>query len=326
MLASVAADFYWLGRYAERAEQTARLLRHQLTRLPDTPAVELARGWRAVYESLGQEPPAAPQGADEAEAFLQVDAYTLAGGLIEEAANPGSVLACWGAARENGRRVRPHLPLRVWTSLNQGFLWLRDSDFAAAWAAAPAGLANEAIDRLRFFAGVVEAMMPRDDAWRFLALGRFVERLQHQVALLDTWRDAGGRQDGGPRLRWADLLRLCGAYEFYCRTHSMSVDGNAALAFLVRNPALPRSLRFSVQRIDALLVGIDPAGARYPLAAPHRAALRIGAALEVATARGEDGAPDWDAVLEALAGQCGALHDLAIETYVDYSAAGGLPS
>lgn len=325
MLASVAADFYWLGRYAERAEQTARLLRHQLTRLPDTPAVDLALGWRAVYESLGQDPPSAPQGADEAEAFLHVDAYTLAGGMLEEAGNAGSVLASWGAARENGRRVRPHLPLRVWTSLNQGFLWLRDSDFAAAWAAAPPALANESIDRLQFFAGVVEAMMPRDDAWRFLELGRYVERLQHQVSLLDTWRAAGDMEDGTPGLRWADLLRVCGAYEFYCRTHSMTVDRDAALVFLVRNPALPRSLRFAVQRIDALLAGIDPVGARYPLVAPHRAALRIGAALEVSTARGE-APPQWEAVLGSLASQCRALHDLTIATYVDYSAAGGPPS
>lgn len=322
MLASVAADFYWLGRYAERAEQTARLLRHQLARLPDTPAVELARGWRAIYQSLGQAPPAQPQGAGEAEAFLEVDAYTLAGSLIEETANPGSVLACWDAARENGRRVRPHLPLRMWTSLNQGFLWLRDSDFATAWAASPAALVNESIDRLRFFAGVVEAMMPRDDGWRFLELGRFVERLQHQVALLDTWRASSDVEDGTPGLRWADLLRVCSAYEFFCRTHSMTVDRDAALVFLIRNPALPRSLRFAVQRIDALLVGIDPGGARYPLAAPHRAALRIGAALEVSTARGQ-GRPQWEAVLQSLAAQCRTLHDFAIATYVDYSAAGG---
>ncbi len=324
MLATVAADFYWLGRYAERAEQTARLLRHQLTRLPDTPAVELAEGWRAVYRSLGQAAPDAPRGADEAEAFLQADAYTLAGGLMEEAANPGSVLACWGAARENGRRVRPHLPLRMWTSLNQGFLWLQDSDFAKAWAGAPAALASEAIDRLRFFAGVVEAMMPRDHAWRFLELGRFVERLQRQVALLDTWR-GGGEPQGAARLAWTDLLRVCGAYEFFCRTHSMTADRDAALAFLVRNPALPRSLRFAVQRIGALLDGIDPGGGQYPLAAPHRATLRIGAALEVATGGG-DGQPEWESVLRSLAGQSQALHDLVIATYVDYSAAGGAPS
>lgn len=319
MLATVAADFYWLGRYAERAEHTARLLRHQFTRLPDTPAVDLARGWRAIYRSLGQAGPAAPGGADEAETFLLADAYTLGGNLMEESGNPGSVLACWGAARENGRSVRPHLPMRVWTSLNQGFLWLRDADFAKAWADAPAALATEAIDRLRFFAGVVEATMPRDDAWRFLELGRFVERLQRQTALLDTWRAAGSSADDAPQLAWADLLRLCGAYEFFCRTHSMAVHADAALAFLVRNPALPRSLRFALQRIDALLDGIDPVGGRHPLAEPHRAALRIGAGMEAATGRGRK--TEWGPVLASLAEQSLALHDLVLATYVHYSAA-----
>lgn len=319
MLATVAADFYWLGRHVERAEHTARLLRHQFTRLPDTPAVELAGGWRAIYRSLGQAAPSAPSGADEAEAFLQADAYTLGGSLMEELGNPGSVLACWSAARENGRSVRPHLPLRVWTSLNQGFLWLRDADFAKAWAGAPAALANEAIDRLRFFAGVVEATMPRDHGWRFLELGRFVERLQQQVTLLDTWRSATSPANDAAQLAWADLLRACGAYEFFCRTHSMTVEGDAALAFLVRNPALPRSLRFALQRIDALLDGIDPVGGRYPLAEPHRAALRIRAGVEAAT--GRDRKTEWGPVLSSLAEQSLALHDLVLATYVNYSAA-----
>ena len=66
MLARVAADFYWLGRYVERVEQTARLLEYQLTRLVDRPADELAVGWGAIYRTLGQAPPGAMSGAEEA--------------------------------------------------------------------------------------------------------------------------------------------------------------------------------------------------------------------------------------------------------------------
>ena len=65
------------------------------------------------------------------------NAYTLAGSLIEEASNPDSILSCWSTARENGRQVRSHLPLAVWTCLNQGYLWMRDSDLPTAWASGP---------------------------------------------------------------------------------------------------------------------------------------------------------------------------------------------
>ena len=217
MLARVAADFYWLGRYVERTEHTGRLLQYQLTRLVDRPADELAIGWQAVYRALGQFPPGVSADPDEAETYLMVDAYTLAGSLVEEGSNPASMLSCWERARENARHVRPQLPLPVWTCLNQGYLWMRDSNFAGAWSKAPAALVREAIDRLRLFACVVDAVMYQDDAWRFLELGRFVERTQAQAALLGAWVEIGRGDRAASTLSWADLLRVCGAYEVYCR-------------------------------------------------------------------------------------------------------------
>ena len=328
MLSRAAADFYWMGRYFERAEHTARLLRYQLMRLVDTPVDELALGWRVIYRALGQSSPVTPTLTDEAEAFLIADAYTLAASLAEDTANPDSMISCWTQARENAKQLRPWLPVRVWTCLNQGFFWIRDCDFPKAWAESPAALVAEAIDRLRLLAGVVEARMSRDDAWRFLELGRFVERLQHQTALLDAW-DRFGQAPAGtgtPSLSWAGLLRVCGAYEFYCRTHSMVVRRDPAMGLLVRNPELPRSLCFSVHRIEKLLSGIDPRGARYPLAAPHRMALRLAAAVETTDLRHSENASEGRSSFEGLLGDGRSLHELTVATYVDYSVEEGLPS
>ena len=129
MLARMASNFYWLGRYVERTENTARLLEHQLERLVDTAADDLAIGWRVLYRALSQPPPEAPADVDEAEAYLVADAYTLAGGLVEDSTNPASLISCWAMARENACEIRPRLPLRVWVCLNQGFLWLEDTEF-----------------------------------------------------------------------------------------------------------------------------------------------------------------------------------------------------
>ena len=322
MLARVAANFYWMGRYLERTGQTVRLVRYPLDHLVDRTVEEIAVGWEVVYRTLGQPPPGAVGGSGDGEAFLMTDAYTLAGSLIEEASNPDSILSCWSTARENARQVRPHLPLPVWTSLNQGYLWMRESDLPAAWAKGPAALVGEASDRLRHLAGTMDGLMYRDDGWRFFSLGSFVERVQHQAALLGAWIALGR---GGADLPWADLLRICGAYDVYSRRYSMEVRQEQVVAFLVRDPELPRSLRFALHFIEETLAGIDPAGARYPLAPPHRMALRLAAALEVETL---DGSPDGDPdrFFRSIGGECRKLHDLVMTAYVDFPLSeGALP-
>ena len=322
MLARVAANFYWMGRYLERTKQTVRLVRYPLDRLVDRTAGEIAVAWEVVYRTLGQAPPHPPDSTDEAEIFLMTDAYTLAGSLIEEASNPESILSCWSTARENARQVRSHLPLPVWTCLNQGYLWMRGSDFPTAWASGPAALVSEASDRMRHLAGVMDALMYRDDGWRFMVLGRFVERVQHQAAFLEAWVELRRREREASALPWADLLRICGAYEVYGRRYSMEVRQDQVLVFLVQDPDLPRSLRFSVHLIDEMLAGIDPAGARYPLASPHRMALRIAAALEVENLDGERG-KDSIRFFRSIGSECRKLHDLAVGAYLDFSPAEG---
>lgn len=330
MLARVAGDFYWMGRYLERTEHTARLLRYQLSGLVDTPADEVALGWRVVYRTLGQSVPDAPADADEAEAFLIADAYTLAGTLVEDDTSPDSMIACWRMARENAKQLRPQLPLRVWTCLNQGYLWLRDSEFSEAWRVGPTQLVGEGIDRLSLLAGVVLGTMPRDDAWRFLELGRFVERFRHQTALLDNWDRIGCVPDRNPRLSWADLLRVCGAYELYCRRHTMTVRRAEVLDFMIRDPEVPRSLRFAVHEIEGLLLGIDPLGNRHPMAPPHRMALRLAALLEAdagvpVRVGGAGREPREKELFEQLGRDGDTLHELVMSAYVDYPVAEGLP-
>ena len=163
----------------------------------------------------------------------------------------------------------------------------------------------------------------RDDGWRFMVLGGFVERVQHQAAFLRAWVELGRRVRGESVLPWADLLRICGAYEVYSRRYSMDVRQEQVLVFLVQDPELPRSLRFSMHLIEEMLAGIDPAGARYPLAPPHRMALRLAAALEVENLDGERGR-DSVRFFRSIGSDCRKLHDLAVASYLGFSPVGGL--
>ena len=314
MLARMASHFYWLGRYVERAEHTGRLLRHQLNQLVDRPADELAVGWQALYRALGQSPPdISVENVSESETFYKVDAYTLAGVLVEEKSNPASVLACWARARENARQVRTYLPLPVWTCLNQGHLWIQGSSFSEAWAKTPVTLVQEAIDRLRLFAGVVDGIMCRDDSWHFLQLGRFMERTQNQAALLSSWSEVACERWAALSLSWSGPLRMCGAYEVYCRRHSMDIRKESVLDLLIGDANLPRSLYFSVRRIEQMLAGIDPLGTRPPLAVPYRMILPLAAAIEMGP--GEN----LGDFFNSIGRDTRKLHDLIISTYISYS-------
>ena len=323
MLARSAASFYWLGRYLERTRHTIRLVRYPLDRLVDRTASEIAIAWEVVHRTLGQALPESPESGDDADAYLLTDAYTLAGSLIEEASNPDSILSCWSSARENARQVRSHLPLAVWTCLNQGYLWIREIDLPAVWAAGPSAFVGEASDRLRLLSGMMDALMYRDDGWRFMVLGRFVERVQHQAAFLGAWIDLGQRARGPATLPWADLLRICGAYEVFGRRYSMEVRKEQVLVFLVQDPELPRSLRFAVQHVEEMLSGIDPAGARYPLAPAHRMALRLASALEVETLDGARGGSPLR-FFHTVGSECRKLHDVTMASYLDHTRVDGI--
>lgn len=321
MLARAAGDFYWMGRYFERAEHTARLLDYHLARLVDTPADVLARGWQLLYAALSQPPPTSPTETGNAEAFLVPDAFALAAHLVEDSENPDSIIQSWTKARDNAKQLRPWLPVRVWTCLNDGFLWLQNCDFAEYWAQGPNRLPAGVVNRLRHLSGVVEARMSRDNAWRFLELGRFVERLQLQTALLQAW----SRPSNKKSQIWAGLLDVCAAYEAYCRTCSMVIQSGRALAFLISNPEVPRSLSFATRSVQYLLSDIDPAGGRYPRRAPHRHALRLAAAIETNLQAFAESADTQD-FLGDFAEECWTLHDLIIAEYIDYPLEQGLPS
>ncbi|MCY4644358.1 MAG: alpha-E domain-containing protein [Bacteriovoracales bacterium] len=307
MLARVAGELYWLGRHVERAEHTARLLHHQLAGLADRPASELALGWQVLYRALKQSPSdISVKRPDELEAFLMADAYTLAGPLVEERSNPSSVISCFAKARENARQVRPYLPLSVWSCLNQGHLWMEACDFATTWAKAPSAIVEEISDRLRLFAGVVEGQMPRDQGWHFLELGRFLERLQNQTTLFSAWEAS--------LFPWDKLLRICGAYEAYCRSHSMEVCREKAFGPLVQDPSLPRSLGFCLREIQGLLKGINPKAPRFPSPLACRLVLHLISTVEMANPA-QDAAQDF---LSAVEKSAHSLHDVVMKNYVDY--------
>ena len=118
ILARVADSFYWMNRYLERVEHTARLLGLQLEHLPSSPVQEIANGWRRLFSSLDAQPPGADiyGGPEDDDDFFFADGYTLTDYLTFDTTNPTSIVFCLTATRENARQVRDAISNGIWSS------------------------------------------------------------------------------------------------------------------------------------------------------------------------------------------------------------------
>ena len=265
MLARVADSVYWMARYLERAEFTARLVGIQIQRLPVGTAVEVATGWRLLFAGIGHDPPESETlGNMEDDDFLFVDGYTLTDILTFEKGNPAAITNCLATARENAREVRSAIGSDIWSSINRDYLQLRRTRLVEVWQREPELLYRDVAEGIQRFHGICDATMRRGSEWCFMQLGRYVERAQLVVSMLVAHgSDAAGRENGG---EWPVLLRACNAFEAYGRECGTVFERNAVLGLLVHQDDLPYSLRFCWERLRENLevIGSAPSHGRGP--------------------------------------------------------------
>ena len=165
------------------------------------------------------------------------------------------------------------------------------------------------------FVGVASATMYRGEGWRFMQLGRFVERAQLLAALLVAQFDAERHVEEASDADWNGLLRLCHAFEVYNRRYSVAVQPRQVLDLLVTEPRLPDSLCRSVDRAAEEIAAIGPGPDARSSGAVQRLAGRIGAVIHHQW-------PDHDdchELLEQVHADCFALHDQVSAAYFDYA-------
>lgn len=247
LLSRVAENAYWAARYLERAEGTARLVKAHTELYVDLPRsagltwgpLLTVTGSDDDYHRLHDHP------AEEAVVSF----------LLSDAAHPGSVVASIAQAREDLRVTRSMIPRRTWETVNELYLWVRETRRDAVDRRTRLAWCEEVIRRCHLIAGSVYATMTRDDAYSFLEIGRFLERADMTTRVLDVEAeilvDAG---EGGLRpytdVTWLAVLRSLGAEQMYRRATGGVVSGSEAVRFLLLDPAFPRS-------VEHCLIGIS---------------------------------------------------------------------
>ncbi len=244
MLSRVAEALFWVGRYVERAEDTARLLDVYFHQVVEDAAIDEAETCRVLAAVMGvdTDPP------KDIRQTLEVLGY--------EPDNPSSIVGALLAARHNARGVRESLSADIWECLNTTHheLPLR---VEAARDFGPASFFSYVRHRAAMLAGHADATMSRDHGFDFLVLGRAVERVDMTARLLAATVSTPSPDDG-----WIATLRACSAHEAYLRTYQRGVEPQLVLEFLVLDRLFPRSVFHALVVGEEALTRLDPTAGR----------------------------------------------------------------
>ncbi|GAA2175766.1 alpha-E domain-containing protein [Agrococcus versicolor] len=239
MLSRIAESLFWIGRYIERADGTARILDVYLQLLLEDTFVDEDTACRALLAVMGNDaPPDRTLRRGDVIASLAIDRMETT-----------SIAYSVNAARENARRAREIISTELWEVLN------------TTHSGMPRRVSGEKVhelfgwvrERAALATGIADSTASRDDAWSFMTLGRSLERADMTARLLAT---RALTEDAGPS--WTTILRSVGAYEAYLRTYRGVPSSTNAAEFLMLDRLFPRSILFSVLRAEQCLRDIEP--------------------------------------------------------------------
>ena len=282
MLSRIAESLYWIGRYVERAEDTARItdvnFHHTLGMgtLPEDRA-RSQRQWESLLLIVG----------DNSRFFASNEIAsdeTVPHYLILDPSNPNSVVSCVARARELAGAMRHQIASEMWEAINRFYLRLQQQRDLSNGEINPHNLYRSVVEFSHLLQGVTDSTMPREEGWYFVQAGKFLERaaktaraldVNFQV-LLDDTTGAVANQLNGTELdalqiephRWGALMRSLSAYEAYHKLYRSAIHPQQVLEMLILSPLFPRSIRFSIGEVASALDAI--AGARPIDAGPGR--------------------------------------------------------
>ena len=242
MLSRTADHLFWMARYTERAENTARMLdvNVQTSMLPQSDE-ENAQGWRAML-GISELQSAFDRKHDALEARAVIDF------MVRDPDNPSSIVACLTEARENARAVRGTLTTEVWEIQNQTWLDMQKRLNSDLLENDPSKFFEWVKFRSHLSRGVTVGTMLRDEAVHFIRLGTFLERADNTARILDVKFHGGGVEAPGEAMTqrdfyyWGALLRSVSGFEIYRKVYRDVITPARIAELLMLRGDMPRSL------------------------------------------------------------------------------------
>jgi uncharacterized alpha-E superfamily protein len=244
MLSRHAEDLYWLGRYVERAEDTARMLDVTYHNLLESPATLETTAWKELLEVL----------------FLKtaysgpLDGPAVSAYLVTDRSHQGSIISAVERARDNARGLRDGISTELWEAINVFYLDLARADFTIDMERQAYEVFGSIRSQCQLISGVASQTMPRDEGYRFMLLGWMLERAEMTCRLLSVrYAPLAGVESQMGFHTWASVLKSVSAYEAYLKAHDASLNPTNVLEFLLLNQEFPRSVLYCLQLVERLL-------------------------------------------------------------------------
>jgi uncharacterized alpha-E superfamily protein len=241
MLSRTASNLYWMARYMERAENTARILdvTYRMSLMPQS-AQFADQEWFAPLNITGTLYPFTGR-------YSQVHAREVMVFMTLDPNNPSSILSCAKAARENARAVRGSVTSEMWEVINS--TWLEMQHVTEERLSNDGALAffDWVKERSHLFRGVTVGTALKDESFHFNRLGTFLERADNTARILDvkyhvllpSLKDVGGAVD---YYQWAAVLRSVSAFDAYRKVYRDVITPVKVAELLTLHQSMPRSL------------------------------------------------------------------------------------
>jgi uncharacterized alpha-E superfamily protein len=305
LLSRVAEGVYWAGRYAERAEATARLVKVHTELFCDLPK-SAGVGWSPLLAVTGSGDAYSTQHADATEddvvAFLAVDTE-----------HPSSVISSLANARANLRVTRTVLPRLSWEVLNGLFLWAVDTSLQAVDRRTRIAWMDHVVRQCQLFTGSLSGTMCHDESYSFLEIGRFIDRADMTTRVLDVQAEILIVQGAAPvkpyaDITWMNVLNSLASGQMFLQHCRSGASGPEALRFLLKDPRFPRSVEHCLTAVSRCLLELPAHGEPMAGCAAIQSQLEDADVAQLA----QSGLHEFaDGLQQGLS----RLHDLVTETY-----------
>ena len=281
MLSRTADHLFWMSRYTERAENTARMLdvNYQTSLLPQSQAVAQV-GWQgllSISELL----------YTYQEKYGDIQAREVMDFMVKDESNPSSIMSCLSAARENARAVRGALTTEVWETQNTTWLEVKRMIKTGEFEKDPAQFFEWVKFRSHLSRGVTVGTMLMDEALFFMRMGTFLERADNTARLVDVkfhavqsdfFGAASEKDQEYDFYHWSAILRSVSGFEVYRKVYRDVIKPERVAELLILKPDMSRSLHASLNEVvnNLRLVASDPGSETLRRAGKLRAELQFG--------------------------------------------------
>jgi uncharacterized alpha-E superfamily protein len=257
MLSRIADSLFWMARYMDRAENTARLLDVTYHMLLEQSQQTYELRWDAVIRITGGQ-----------ELFRRMygeaDPDKVCEFLLFREDNPNSAITCITNVRENARAIRDRMSREMWSNVNGLYHRVRDMQQNREALDDLGGFCQEIISGSHAFNGITDSTLPHDEGWQFLQVGRALERAENTARVVDVEYhklvEASAPVSYAGNHQWMAVLKSVAAYEIYRREYHSAIEPHNVAELLILHAQHPRSVRFNIAWVQTSLRAISGTG------------------------------------------------------------------